>query len=77
MTTDTDLTAAELLKGRSPEQARSTLSAIQQGWERGRSVFDSKTDNNSGEQPEDESPADVSAGNAADAGGQGTGHTDT
>ena len=28
------------LDDRSPEQARSTVAAIQQGWERGRSVFD-------------------------------------
>jgi hypothetical protein len=32
--------AAEEIEERSPDQARSTITAIQQGWQRGRSLFD-------------------------------------
>ena len=55
---------------RSPEEARSTITAIQQGWERGRSLFDppeKSTDTMSGTQ----SPAEPSAPEAGEAGPQG------
>jgi len=55
---------------RSPEEARSTITAIQQGWERGRSLFDppeKTTDTMSGTQ----SPAEPSPPEAGEAGPQG------
>ncbi len=55
---------------RSPEEARSTITAIQQGWERGRSLFDpheKTTDAMTGTQP----PAEPSPPEAGEAGPQG------
>ena len=55
---------------RSPEEARSTITAIQRGWERGRSLFDppeKTTDTMTGSEP----PAEPSAPEAAEAGPQG------
>jgi len=55
---------------RSPEEARSTITAIQQGWERGRSLFDPRektTDTMTGTQP----PAEPSPAEAGEAGRQG------
>ena len=36
----TDAEADEAGEGRSPDEIRATMSAIQQGWQKGRSVFD-------------------------------------
>jgi hypothetical protein len=36
----TDTEASETGEGRSPDEVRATMSAIQQGWQKGRSVFD-------------------------------------
>ena len=45
---------------RSPEDARATIAAIQQGWQRGRSVFDAAE--RSATTPADEPPAEVGTG---------------
>jgi signal transduction histidine kinase len=62
--------APGIVAERSPEEARSTISAIQQGWERGRSLFDppdKTTDAMTGTQP----PAEPSPPEPWDAGPQG------
>jgi len=68
---------------RSPEEARSTITAIQQGWERGRSLFDppaKATETMTGTEaqpspaeasPAEASPAEASPAEAAEAGHQG------
>ncbi len=65
-----DTTAAPgTVEERSPEEARSTITAIQQGWERGRSLFDppeKTTDTMAGTQSPEESPPE-----AGEAGRQG------
>jgi signal transduction histidine kinase len=61
---------AEDLWTRSPEETRSTVTAIQQGWERGRSVFDVPAAGPAGSAaPENGTGngADAEAGNGADA----------
>ena len=63
-------TAPETVAERSPEEARSTITAIQQGWERGRSLFDppeKSTDTMTGPQ----SPAEPSPPEPGEAGPQG------
>ncbi|MGH3420743.1 MAG: hypothetical protein ACRDOD_14300, partial [Streptosporangiaceae bacterium] len=63
-------TAPEPVAERSPEEARSTITAIQQGWERGRSLFDppeKSTDTMTGPQP----PAEPSPPEPGEAGPQG------
>ena len=63
-------TAPETTEERSPEEARSTITAIQQGWERGRSLFDppqKNTDTMTGPQ----SPAEPSPPEPGEAGPQG------
>jgi signal transduction histidine kinase len=63
-------TAPETAAERSPEEARSTITAIQQGWERGRSLFDppeKSTDTMTGPQ----SPAEPSPPEPGEAGPQG------
>ena len=63
-------TAPETTEERSPEEARSTITAIQQGWERGRSLFDppqKSTDTMTGPQ----SPAEPSPPEPGEAGPQG------
>jgi signal transduction histidine kinase len=63
-------TAPETAADRSPEEARSTITAIQQGWERGRSLFDppeKSTDTMTGPQP----PAEPSPPEPGEAGPQG------
>jgi signal transduction histidine kinase len=63
-------TAPETAADRSPEEARSTITAIQQGWERGRSLFDppeKSTDTMTGPQ----SPAEPSPPEPGEAGPQG------
>ena len=63
---DSDVAAAAQALGRSPEEARSTITAIQRGWERGRSIFEASTkspDTMTGT----ESAADASATDAASA----------
>ena len=62
--------APETTAERSPEEARSTITAIQQGWERGRSLFDppqKNTDTMTGPQ----SPAEPSPPEPGEAGPQG------
>jgi hypothetical protein len=62
-------TAPEPAAERSPEEARSTITAIQQGWERGRSLFDppeKSTDTMTGPQP----PAEPSPPEPGEAGPQ-------
>jgi signal transduction histidine kinase len=54
---------------RSPEDARAAIAAIQQGWQRGRSVFDAP-DRTAAAAPDDEPPAEVGA--AGDNGSSGT-----
>jgi hypothetical protein len=63
-------TAPETTAERSPEEARSTITAIQQGWERGRSLFDppqKDTDTMTGPQ----SPAEPSPPEPGEDGPQG------
>ncbi len=63
-------TAPETTADRSPEEARSTITAIQQGWERGRSLFDppeKNTDTMTGPQ----SPAEPRPPEPGEAGPQG------
>ncbi len=63
-------TTPETVAERSPEEARSTITAIQQGWERGRSLFDppeKSTDRMTGPQ----SPAEPSPPEPGEAGPQG------
>ena len=63
-------TAPDTTAERSPEEARSTITAIQQGWERGRSLFDppqKNTDTMTGPQ----SPAEPSPPEPGEAGPQG------
>ena len=63
-------TAPETAAERSPEEARSTITAIQQGWERGRSLFDppeKSMDTMTGPQ----SPAEPSPPEPGEAGPQG------
>jgi signal transduction histidine kinase len=63
-------TTPEPVAERSPEEARSTITAIQQGWERGRSLFDppeQSTDTMTGPQP----PAEPSPPEPGEAGPQG------
>ncbi|MGH3070228.1 MAG: sensor histidine kinase, partial [Streptosporangiaceae bacterium] len=63
-------TAPETVAERSPEDARSTIRAMQQGWERGRSLFDppeTSTDTMTGPQP----PAEPSPPEPGEAGPQG------
>jgi hypothetical protein len=63
-------TTPETEAERSPEEARSTITAIQQGWERGRSLFDppeKNTDTMTGPQ----SPAEPSPPEPGEAGPQG------
>lgn len=63
-------TPSGTVEERSPEEARSTITAIQQGWERGRSLFDppEKTpDTMTGTQP----PAEPAPPEAGEAGPQG------
>jgi hypothetical protein len=63
-------TTPETVAERSPEEARSTITAIQQGWERGRSLFDppeKTTDTMTGPQP----PAEPSPPEPGEAGPQG------
>jgi signal transduction histidine kinase len=63
-------TTPEPVAERSPEEARSTITAIQQGWERGRSLFDppeKSTDTMTGPQP----PAEPSPPEPGEAGPQG------
>jgi hypothetical protein len=58
--------ASGTVEERSPEEARSTITAIQQGWERGRSLFDppeKTTDTMTGSQPAAE-PTPPEAGEA-------------
>ena len=65
-----DPTTPETVAERSPEEARSTITAIQQGWERGRSLFDppeKSTDTMTGPQP----PAEPSPPEPGEAGPQG------
>jgi hypothetical protein len=50
----------DITSDRSPEDARTTIAAIQQGWQRGRSVFDAAE--RSTPTPADEPPAEVSTG---------------
>jgi hypothetical protein len=63
--------AADDFWTRSPEETRSTVTAIQQGWERGRSVFDMPTAGPEGSGPSAatemgaENGADAEAGNGA------------
>ena len=62
--------AAETSDERSPEEARSTITAIQRGWERGRSLFDppeKTTETMTGTQP----AAEPSPPEAGEAGAQG------
>jgi hypothetical protein len=62
--------APGIVAERSPEEARSTITAIQQGWERGRSLFDppdTTTDAMTGTQP----PAEPSPPEPGEAGPQG------
>jgi signal transduction histidine kinase len=62
--------APGIVAERSPEEARSTITAIQQGWERGRSLFDppdKTTDAMTGTQP----PAEPSPPEPGEAGPQG------
>ena len=55
--------ASPAAEERSPEEARSTITAIQQGWERGRSLFDpaeKATETMTGTQaPAEPSPAEA------------------
>jgi len=51
---------------RSPEETRSTVTAIQQGWESGRSVFDVPTAGPTGSGPSTATP-EKGTGNGADA----------
>ena len=63
-------TTPETVAERSPEEARSTITAIQQGWERGRSLFDppeKSTDTMTGPQ----SPAEPRPPEPGEAGPQG------
>jgi signal transduction histidine kinase len=62
--------AADDWWARSPEETRSTVTAIQQGWERGRSVFDLPTADPAGSGP-GAAVADDEAGNGADEAGNG------
>jgi signal transduction histidine kinase len=57
--------AADDFWTRSPEEARSTVTAIQQGWERGRSVFDVPAADPAGSGP-GATAAEKGAGNGAD-----------
>jgi signal transduction histidine kinase len=66
--------AADDFWTRSPEETRSTVTAIQQGWERGRSVFDVPTAGPVG--PEPAATQEKGTGNGADA-GEGNGATAT
>ena len=50
----------DITSDRSPEDARATIAAIQQGWQRGRSVFDAAEQ--SATTPADEPPAEVGTG---------------
>jgi signal transduction histidine kinase len=50
----------DITSDRSPEDARATIAAIQQGWQRGRSVFDAAE--RSATTPADEPPAEVGTG---------------
>jgi len=62
--------AADTPDERSPEEARSTITAIQRGWERGRSLFDppeKTTETMTGTQP----AAEPSPPEAGEAGAQG------
>ena len=62
--------AADTPDERSPEEARSTITAIQRGWERGRSLFDppeKTTETMTGTQPAAE-PSPPAAGEAGDQG---------
>ena len=62
--------AAETPDERSPEEARSTITAIQRGWERGRSLFDppvKTSETMTGTQP----AAEPSPPEAGEAGAQG------
>jgi signal transduction histidine kinase len=52
---------------RSPEEARSTITAIQQGWERGRSLFD-PPEKNTDTMTDPQSPADPSPAEPGEAG---------
>ncbi len=65
-----DSAAAETADERSPEEARSTITAIQRGWERGRSLFDPREktrETMTGTQP----PAEPSPPEDGEAGTQG------
>ena len=59
--------AAETSDERSPEEARSTITAIERGWERGRSLFDppeKTTETMTGTQPAGGQPSPPEAGEA-------------
>jgi signal transduction histidine kinase len=65
-----DAASSGTVEERSPEEARSTITAIQQGWERGRSLFDppeKTTDTVTGSQP----AAEPTPPEAGEAGSQG------
>ncbi|MGI8449165.1 MAG: nitrate- and nitrite sensing domain-containing protein [Streptosporangiaceae bacterium] len=75
-----DSSAQPAAEGRSSEEARSTITAIQQGWERGRSFFDppeKTTETMTGTEapaepsPAEASPAEASPAEAGEAGHQG------
>jgi signal transduction histidine kinase len=76
--------AAEELKERSPDEARSTITAIQRGWQRGRSLFDasgksSDTLTGSGprEAPTGPAPGEPAPAEPQDAAPEPTARTDT
>jgi hypothetical protein len=65
-TADSEIAAAAQVLERSPEEARSTVTAIQRGWERGRSIFDASgksMETTTGTEP----PADDTAADAGSA----------
>ncbi len=67
-----DAASPGTVEERSPEEARSTITAIQQGWERGRSLFDppeKTTDTMTGSQPAAE-PTPPEAGEAGPQGNE-------
>jgi signal transduction histidine kinase len=67
-TADGEIAAAAQVLDRSPEEARSTVTAIQRGWERGRSIFDASAKSTEA-RGDTESSADDTA---ADAGSPST-----
>jgi hypothetical protein len=60
-------TTPETVEERSPEEARSTITAIQQGWERGRSLFD-PPEKNTDTMTDPQSPAEPSPAEPGEAG---------